>query len=89
MVPPTSGPTVDRITTSPPMVAAIGEAAVLRGFALAGVRMYAAETVDDIRRTWASLPAETGVVILTPRAATALGSALSDPRSPLTVVLPA
>jgi vacuolar-type H+-ATPase subunit F/Vma7 len=69
-------------------VAALGEQALVEGFGLAGARVYAAENDDDVRRTWAALPGTTGVVVLTRRAALALGETVTDPRSPLTVVLP-
>jgi vacuolar-type H+-ATPase subunit F/Vma7 len=72
----------------PQTVAALGEQALLAGFQLAGAELYAAETEEDVRRAWALLPRTVGVVILTPRAAGALGPALSDPAGPMTVVLP-
>jgi vacuolar-type H+-ATPase subunit F/Vma7 len=68
--------------------AALGEAALVEGYRLVGIRVCAAESEDDVRRMWAALPETTGVVILTPRAASALGAALTDPASPLTVVMP-
>ena len=72
----------------PDIVAALGEQALLEGFRLAGACIFAAETDDDVRRAWAELPGNAAVVILTPRAAAALGAAMADSRSPLTVVLP-
>jgi len=72
----------------PTTVAALGEQALLEGFTLAGASLYAAETDDEVRQAWAALPERTGIVILTPRAANALGSAISAPHSPLTAVLP-
>ena len=72
----------------PDIVAALGEQALLEGFRLAGASIVAAETDDDVRRAWAQLPGNAAVVILTPRAAGALGAVLADPHSPLTVVLP-
>jgi vacuolar-type H+-ATPase subunit F/Vma7 len=68
--------------------AALGEAALVEGYRLAGVQVCAAESEDDVRRMWTALPASTGVVILTPRAARVLGDALTDPASPMTVVMP-
>lgn len=70
------------------IVAALGEQALLEGFRLAGARLHVAETGDEVRRAWAALPEHIGVVLLTPRAAKALGPSVSDPNSPLTVVLP-
>jgi vacuolar-type H+-ATPase subunit F/Vma7 len=73
----------------PDTVVALGEQALLEGFRLAGASVQAAETDDEVRRAWTALPpAAAVVVILTPRAADALGTVLADPRSPMTVVLP-
>jgi len=72
----------------PTTVAALGEQALLEGYRLAGARVYAAETDDEVRRAWAAMPEHTGIVILTQRAAAALGAAVSNPLSPLTAVLP-
>jgi vacuolar-type H+-ATPase subunit F/Vma7 len=72
----------------PDTVVALGEQALLEGFQLAGASVYAAETDDEVRRAWTALPDDAAVVILTPRAAGALGTALTDPHSPMTVVLP-
>lgn len=69
-------------------VVALGEAALVEGYRLAGVQVCAADTDDDVRRTWGALPDGTSVVILTSRAASAVGSQLTDPASPLTVVMP-
>ncbi|WP_024285177.1 hypothetical protein [Cellulomonas sp. KRMCY2] len=73
---------------TPLTVAAVGERALLEGYPLAGVLLVAAETADAVRLAWSSLPSAVGVVVLTPRAAAALGEATTDPRSPMTVVLP-
>ena len=69
-------------------VAALGERALLEGYPLAGAVLLAAETADEVRRAWRSLPPTVGVVVLTPRAAAALGDAPRDPRSPMSVVMP-
>lgn len=69
-------------------VVALGEAALVEGYRLAGVEVCAGETADDARRIWADLPGTVGVVILTNRAASAVGPALTDATSPLTVVMP-
>jgi vacuolar-type H+-ATPase subunit F/Vma7 len=69
-------------------VAALGEQALLEGFRLAGVSVYPAETDDEVRRAWTALPGDSAVVILTPRAAGALGAVLADSHAPMTVVLP-
>jgi len=72
----------------PDTVAAVGEQALLEGFRLAGASVYAAETDEEVRRVWTVLPGDASVVILTPRAAGALGAVLTDPDSPMTAVLP-
>jgi vacuolar-type H+-ATPase subunit F/Vma7 len=72
----------------PDTVAALGEEALLEGFRLAGAIVHAAETDDEVRRAWDALPDNAAVVILTPRAAGALGGVLAEPHSPMTVVLP-
>lgn len=69
-------------------VAAIGEHALVEGFRLAGVCIHACRSDQKILSAWNSLPKATSVVILTPRSARVLESALSDPKSPMTVVLP-
>ena len=69
-------------------VAAIGEQARLEGFRLAGVCIHACGSDQKILSAWNALPKGTSVVILTPRSARVLESALSDPGSPMTVVLP-
>jgi vacuolar-type H+-ATPase subunit F/Vma7 len=69
-------------------IAAIGEQALLDGFRLAGVCVFAGSTDEEIRRAWQALPTNTAIVILTPRSARALEPVMADPRSPMTVVLP-
>ncbi|HEY8700126.1 MAG TPA: V-type ATP synthase subunit F [Arthrobacter sp.] len=69
-------------------IAAIGEQALLDGFRLAGVSIFTATTHEEILRAWTGLPRDTAVVILTPRSALALEQVLTDPHSPMTVVLP-
>ncbi|HNV10276.1 MAG TPA: hypothetical protein PKN27_02945 [Propionibacteriaceae bacterium] len=71
-----------------PNVAALGELARLEGYRLAGAIVLAADTEDDVRRSWAGLADDTAVVLLTPRAADALGTARTAPGAPMTVVLP-
>ena len=70
------------------LVVALGEKALLDGYGLVGAPVHAAETDDDVRRIWPALAGQAGVVVLTPRAAAALGPALPDPRAPMTAVLP-
>ncbi len=69
-------------------VVVLGEQCLVEGYPLAGAVLFAAETDEEVHAAWASLPQTAGVVILTARAAEALGPALADPRAPMTVVLP-
>jgi hypothetical protein len=71
-----------------PNVAGLGELSRLEVYRLAGVGVLAAETDDDVRTAWQSLAADTAIVLLTPNAAAALGSRLTEPGAPMTVVLP-
>ncbi|MET3204919.1 MULTISPECIES: V-type ATP synthase subunit F [unclassified Arthrobacter] len=72
----------------PQTIAAIGEQALLDGFRLAGVSVFAGSTPEEILAAWSTLPRDTAMVILTPRSAQALESVLAAPHAPLTVVLP-
>lgn len=69
-------------------VAAIGARPRVSGFALAGARVYPADTPEQVREAWAGLPATVAVVILTRVAAEAVEAERMAPRSPLTVVMP-
>jgi len=69
-------------------VAAIGERVRVAGFALAGVSVLAAEEPDAVRAAWRGLPQDTGLVLLTPAAADALGPGPQAGDRPLTAVLP-
>jgi vacuolar-type H+-ATPase subunit F/Vma7 len=60
-------------------VAAIGEDVRVQGFALAGVLVLPGDTPADARASWAALPADVDVVILTPSAAEALTAARAGP----------
>jgi vacuolar-type H+-ATPase subunit F/Vma7 len=53
-------------------IAAIGERERVRGFALAGVHVVAAEDPELARAAWRGLPDDVGLVILTPTAHAAL-----------------
>jgi vacuolar-type H+-ATPase subunit F/Vma7 len=68
-------------------VAALGETALVQGFALAGVRVVSAEDADAVRSAWSTLPPDVAVVILTTNAARALGAEVECSPCPLTVVL--
>lgn len=67
-------------------VAAIGARPWVCGFALAGARVYPADTPEQARQAWIAMPATVAVVILTQAAADAVGALL--PHGPLTVVMP-
>ncbi len=69
-------------------VAALGSPSQLEGYRLAGAALYPAAGAADVRAVWAGLPDTVCVVLLTPDAAAQLGIQLTDPASPLTVVLP-
>ncbi|MEU1273747.1 hypothetical protein [Streptomyces sp. NPDC005799] len=69
-------------------VAAIGERRRVSGLATAGVVVLPAEDPESARSVWRELPADVGLVILTPAAATALGPGLLDAEEPLTAVMP-
>ncbi|WP_327048758.1 V-type ATP synthase subunit F [Microbispora sp. NBC_01189] len=72
-------------------VAVIGEAVRVAGFGLAGARVLVAEDAEEVRTAWLSLGPGVAVVVLTPRAAKALGATGPGEASggPLTVVMPA
>jgi vacuolar-type H+-ATPase subunit F/Vma7 len=60
------------------MVAAIGEGAVIDGYALVGVEVHAAESEAAARAAWDALDPDVGLVILTPFARSALADRLKD-----------
>lgn len=69
-------------------VAAIGEQPQVAGFALAGARVYVAESSAQVLATWDALPSSVAVVILTPAAAAALDDKRFAASGWLTVVMP-
>jgi vacuolar-type H+-ATPase subunit F/Vma7 len=69
-------------------IGAIGEPALVAGYALAGATTMPAQGPDEVRQAWESLPSGTTLVILTAAAADALGGRLSG-AEPLTAVMPA
>jgi vacuolar-type H+-ATPase subunit F/Vma7 len=68
-------------------VAAVGAWAALAGYALAGVEVVEADDPAAVRRAWAELPADVGLVLLTQAARTALPERL-EPRDRLWAVIP-
>ncbi len=69
-------------------VAVIGEGTAVAGYALAGAVVRAAEDEHAVRAAWRDLPDDIEVVVLTVRAADALGSTRTAAALPLTVVMP-
>ncbi|GIJ06690.1 hypothetical protein [Spirilliplanes yamanashiensis] len=53
-------------------MAIIGDPVLIRGWALAGVLPLPAADAAAARAAWAALPADVGLVVLTPHAAAAL-----------------
>lgn len=68
-------------------VAVLGEQTSVAGYALAGAVTLCAEDAQEVLTAWAALPDDIDVVVLTPRAAEALGSARTATMHPLTVVM--
>lgn len=66
-------------------VAAIGESVRVRGLGLAGVLVLAGDDPEEIRTSWAALPSDVAVVVLTQSAADVLGEVRT---ARLTVVMP-
>lgn len=66
-------------------VVAIGQTVRVQGLSLAGVMVLPGEDATQVRTSWAALPEDTEVVILTPEAAAVLEP---DRLGPLTVVMP-
>lgn len=69
-------------------VRAIGEPALLAGYALCGVDVLPARNDEEARGAWAALPPGTAVVLLTADAGRALEPFMVDQDAPMTVVLP-
>lgn len=69
-------------------VAVLGEETSVAGYALVGAVTLCAEDAQAVRAAWAGLPRDIDVVILTARAAAALGTAPTETMHPLTVVMP-
>lgn len=73
--------TVGRVTV-------IGEETVVAGYALAGAVVVPAEDGPAVQQAWDDLPGDVEVVVLTARAARALGRRRTAETMPLTVVMP-
>jgi vacuolar-type H+-ATPase subunit F/Vma7 len=70
-------------------IAAIGESGLVDGFALAGVRVLPAEDAAAVRRAWAELGPDVGLLLVTPAAEAALERELAEAPELLSVVIPA
>jgi vacuolar-type H+-ATPase subunit F/Vma7 len=68
---------------------AIGEAARVAGYALAGVEVSPVESPAAALSAWRALDDDTQLVLLTPAAAAALGGELAATADRIWVVLPA
>ncbi|GAB2856358.1 V-type ATP synthase subunit F [Nocardioides pacificus] len=69
-------------------IAVIGEGTAVAGYALVGAVVVAAEDDQAVQRAWEALPDDVDVVVLTERAAGALGPRRIARTAPLTVVMP-
>jgi vacuolar-type H+-ATPase subunit F/Vma7 len=70
-------------------VVVLGESVRVRGYAFAGAVPIIAEDPEEVRRQWAGLDGDVSLVLLTPRAAAALGDELeARDRGPLSVEMP-
>ena len=59
-------------------VAALGEDALVEGFALAGAVVFGADDTAAVDRAWDALPSDVAVLILTRRAADRLRPRLAE-----------
>ena len=69
-------------------IVALGDPIWVEGFSLAGATVIPATDPDAIRAAWETLPDDTGVLVLTEESAQALGEALEERPSLLSVVIP-
>ena len=69
-------------------IVAIGAAARVNAYRLAGVQVFAAENDGAAREAWTTMPSDTGVLILTREAAAALAGQLAGRPRMLWVTLP-
>jgi vacuolar-type H+-ATPase subunit F/Vma7 len=71
-----------------PVAAVIGEALSVEGYALAGAVVRPAESQDEARAAWQSLPPDTVLLIMTASAAGWLAAETAGRPDVLTVVMP-
>lgn len=69
-------------------VAVIGAQSEVQGWALAGVRVCAADDAPSVVRAWDGLGDDVSIVLLTEAAAEALAAEPAEPSWPLVVVIP-
>jgi vacuolar-type H+-ATPase subunit F/Vma7 len=69
-------------------IVALGEAESVEVFAMVGVDVVAVSDAAALRRTWAGLRDDVGLVILTRSASQMLGRSLHDAGHPLLAVMP-
>jgi len=70
-------------------VVAIGERELVDGYGLAGVQVLPAGDATSVRRAYAEVEDDAGLLILTPAAEAALAARLADASRLVWVVLPA
>lgn len=71
----------------PNRVVVIGEADEVEGYALAGAHVIGAGDAESVRAAWASLPPDTGLVLLSSRAARWVEGTLGSDALPLVAVI--
>jgi vacuolar-type H+-ATPase subunit F/Vma7 len=69
-------------------VVALGPEPEIAGFALAGVRVVAVTTADEVRAAWRHLGEEVGLVLLSAETAEVLADVLHERPTTLTAVTP-
>jgi vacuolar-type H+-ATPase subunit F/Vma7 len=69
-------------------IVALGEAESAEVFAMVGVEVVAVSDADALKRAWAGLRDDVGLVILTRSAAQMLGRSLHEDGHPLWAVMP-
>jgi vacuolar-type H+-ATPase subunit F/Vma7 len=69
------------------LVVVLGEESRVAGFGLAGAVVVLAEDPDAVRRAWRALPDDTALVLLTAKAAAAIGDPAAN--GILAAVMPA
>lgn len=69
-------------------IVVLGEASRVGGFRLAGASVVEAAGPAEVERVWRSLPADTALLVLTPRAAEVLQARLPDHPRLTWVVMP-